>query len=457
MATQSQEILAAGIKVPGLPKIPIPTPSLPSWANPFNWLKDEIHKLLTGLTSFFETILLHPPRPPRANWQDYLFGNALGLTPALEIFTVVLVVVIALFHQGYFPRVTQALLMIIVLACIIPIFFSLCDYLIAAGDQLAQGAVFYNPPDNSGDKSLIVLPTISDVLGGVIGFTVIGILGFVLIMFILVYELVIIAVKFAFLPAYALKPLNERTERWFGRIVSLALVSMLFGRAAAVFCLELGKLAANNLPFNGNTFIEVIYLAAGFVFAIAVQISLLKGTSHVYSKATGGRVSSDSKVRGKVDTNNTKRQKVDVGGDIHGKTKGPLPVRLVKPPLKKRVKDGVAKEGGRRLAERLVPGAAAKANPYAFVAYEVGSRVKAGHKRRKQAKQEGSSEKTRSRPTGAKNAPASSATSGPNDLPPRSQGRNSQARSSGSSGRPGRPQRPSPQPRGKGDDDERRR
>ena len=82
-----------------LPDVNVPGPSI----NPLNYVPNPFESLLNwtrdlfqNMGELFEDLIIDPPRPVPGDWQDYLYGNSLGLARELSVAVAIILVVIAM-------------------------------------------------------------------------------------------------------------------------------------------------------------------------------------------------------------------------------------------------------------------------------------------------------------------------------------------------------------------------
>lgn len=257
-------------------------------------LSGTLQKKVTDMTNFFEDLLVHPIRPPEGELTDWLYGNALGLAGNLAISMVIIGFLLAIFSRQIAIRASHALLIALIALPLFQLFFALCDGLIEASSTLTAAILKAN--ELAGGGKLIAPPSISDLFWGSIGVLGIGISGTPLTIILAVFALLIIVVKFAFLPCLVLDPWGGRGAlRW---CISGGLVFMFLSRPTAALCIVLGKTIGYQ---THNVALTVIGTIAGIIVAIIAQFKLIKKTNQVV-----GNVLSKARTRidGRVETYN---------------------------------------------------------------------------------------------------------------------------------------------------------
>jgi len=179
--------------------------------------------------------------------------------------------------------------------------------------------------------------------------------GVILVGIFYMYEVVVILVQFTGILVFAVSPLGARTKKLLNLLISLGLVAMVFGRATAVFCLELSKIAINNLPGGSTPFGATFFIVVGILLAIAMQYALLYVTYRGQQMIVG-RVASS--VRGKVETTTKQRKTVDVTSALaaHAATMKPVTVNRVGnsgPPPRTSTSTKLAKAGAAVVATKV--------------------------------------------------------------------------------------------------------
>lgn len=321
--------------IPGvdLPDVNLPGPSLDPRnyiPNPFEWVLDKIRGLFLDLGKLFQDLIINPPRPEPGPWRDYLYGNALGVAPTIATAVCIVLVVVSMIWNKKVVSAGQAFVIAVLLAALGPAFFAFTDVLIASGTQLAEIVRDLYDPKTSGGNGFFALPDIVNPLGAIAGYFTASIAGAILVSIFIIYQLIIIGVVFVFLIVVALIPLGTWAEKLAGWLLSIGLVAMVFGQAAAILCLELGQIAIDNMPagIGGNSFVATVLLTGSILLAIAAQVLLIWGTHTGVVKAKGFI---GSQVRGRVETYTQQRHEVDVKAfDLaHMGSVVPIPVKPV--------------------------------------------------------------------------------------------------------------------------------
>jgi hypothetical protein len=294
--------------------------SLPNPFNPtsyindiFKYVDEKVHGLFNGLATTFQAMLTNPPKLQVVTLQDYLDGNSIGLATVIIYAVTIVTFVLVMFVQHRVRSLVRLGLTIVVLAVAEQVWFSFCNWLSDAGDQLANAAMFYQSPGSAtpSGSDLLGLPVINNVFGSIIGISWLFFLGMIVVLTVVFsYTLISEVVRFAGLPALALSPLGDRAQKFLDWIITLGLVSMLFGRAAAVFCLELGKWAGDTLPEGTTSLGATFYLTVALILAIVMQFVLIVTTHNTWVNARTGQLFST--IRGRVESVNRNRRPVDV-------------------------------------------------------------------------------------------------------------------------------------------------
>lgn len=353
------------------PNIKIPNPlnvfNPGSYINDaFNWLNGKIHDLFTGLATTIQDVLINPPQFHAATWQDYLDGSSIALANMLIFAVAVCLMVIIMFRHQRLKSLPHLAVTILGLAIADQSFFTLFDWLGSTGHTLALAAQFYHPAStgsggSSAAANLLAVPTFVNVIGSVVGLAWLTFLG-ILVVSIVVFAYILIGevVRFLILPAFVLRPIGDRSQKFFDWLVSLGLVATVFGLAVAVFCLELGKMATDNLPGGSTSFGSTFYLTAALGLALFMQVVLVIATHSVWVNARTGRLFST--IRGRVEsfTRRNRRPDVQSVNAAHARTMQPIPVTVAQPKIKHRA--------GRQLAAEATRIGTAKVAASRFVA-----------------------------------------------------------------------------------------
>jgi hypothetical protein len=296
-----------------------PLPSL----NPLHYIQEDLNKLFDGLLSSFQKVFIHPPHPTPGNWEDYLYGNAIGLAGVLSVAVcVTLFVLMMVFHQ----KIKSFGLALLAAACIgalYPAYFAFMDFLIKSGDDLAQAMHWYKPHD----PEFTHLPAFGNILGSILGIGSVTVTGGTLIGIFAIYELIIIVVKFFTPIAIAMGALGDRSKKFLSWLISLGLVTMVFGRAFAIFAIDTGRMVTENLDVANNGFIKTVFITVALLLAIILQGVLIWLTHKVTNNVVGRTY---SRVFGQVESLDRKQDQMGLGGlDAHLNTKGAIPVMMV--------------------------------------------------------------------------------------------------------------------------------
>jgi hypothetical protein len=274
--------------------------ALPNPFDPFgtamNALANMVQDLFKGLVSIFEQMIIHPPRPGPGSWQDELYGQGYGLALALVAGLSLIITVWAMIKQDRFNDLPIALGKLVLVGGLGYKWFDLCAWLTNAGAILGESAQFYHSTNSSGG-GLLSIPAPENPLGAIAGLSTVMFFGFWLVGIFYAYQILIIFVTFLGLPAFALSALGGGWLKFWHWLVSLGLVSMVFGQPAAVLCLELSQIAIDHLPAGQSSFGASFYTCAGIALAVFVQFLLVLATHKVWQDVSG-RV--HSTVRGQV-------------------------------------------------------------------------------------------------------------------------------------------------------------
>ncbi|HVS58590.1 MAG TPA: hypothetical protein VHD60_02500 [Candidatus Saccharimonadales bacterium] len=313
----------------------------------FNWINGKIHGMFMNVATVIEQYLTNPPQLHAATLQDYLDGNAIGIANLLIFGVAICLLVIIMFKHQRLRSLPHLAITIVILAIADQSFFVFWDWLIVAGHNLAVAAQFYHP-SNSGShnvdaSALLVDPGFSNVIAGIIGLlwlTFVGVSLTLIVVF--AYGLIGEAVRFLILPAFVLRPLGERSQKFFDWLVSLGLVAVVFGMPVAIFCLELGKAATDNLVAGHTAIGSTFYLTAALLLGMFLQIVLVIATHSVWVNARTGQLFST--VRGRVESFSRRNRRADTQSVIaaHARTMQPIPVVVTQPRVKHRVARHVA-------------------------------------------------------------------------------------------------------------------
>lgn len=259
---------------------PNPLSLLGNVFNPFDWLSGAISGLAKSEVGMFEQSIISPPPQPPHNWVDYLYGNAVGVSGLLSVGLTILLLSIAVIKHSTTSKFAMSFIMSCLVGVLAPIWFAAMNWLVGLGTNLATWAQFYHPHD------LVSLPNTNNPLGQIIALGAIFGVGSLVVLAFFAYSIVIVAVTFFGLPAMVLFPLGERARGFLNWIITLGLVSMVFGRPVAIVILEISKFLSDALA-NGNWFFETFILIGGFAMALIAQVILVVMLHTQVDKVTG--------------------------------------------------------------------------------------------------------------------------------------------------------------------------
>lgn len=255
-----------------------------------------LQQKINDLANFFEDFLVHPVRPPEGSVTDWLYGNAIGLAGYLVITLAIVGIILAWISPKAAIRGGKAFLLAVIAVPMFTVFFQLCDGMIQASDAVTGGIVQISKTAGSGP--LIAPPSITDLFWAGIGFIGIGASGGALVVVMIAFALLIVAVKFLFLPALVLDPWLGKARGILEWCMSIGFIAMFASRPVAAFCITLGRLLA--APAH-SVAITVIAIIAGIILAFAAQFVLVKKTRKIVGDVMSR---ARSQVYGKVETIN---------------------------------------------------------------------------------------------------------------------------------------------------------
>lgn len=270
---------------------------VPDWlSNPWAWLVRQEQDLLNGLVTVFEQVIIHPARPQPASWQDYLYGNALGLAGLIAYVVLIVVLVVSLFHHGAITNVLHAFMAFLFIALVGSVFFSWIDQINALGDDLAATAMLIYQSGSHANGMLDVTPP-ATTLGNLVTLTPVVVLAAFDAAIAEYYQVVVIIFKLMILIAIAIRSLGKWGRRLCNFTIATGVVSVLLGRASMIAIIQTGKLVATHLPANGLPFVYNTILIGSLLAAYIVQFVLLFIAYNAVSSVNG---KIDARVRGTV-------------------------------------------------------------------------------------------------------------------------------------------------------------
>lgn len=272
--------------------------------DPFGFLGDQFKQAIAqallqkciDLVNFFQNFLVHPVRPPEGDWTNWLYGNAIGLSGYFAVSLAISGLLLAYFSRKIAIRAGYAVIIALLATPLFVLFFELCDGVTKAADSVT--AALAKSGDLMGGGNLIVVPSIGDPIWALFGLGGIFVSGGALTLVMVIYAIIIIAVKFLTLIVLVLSSFFEWARRWFEWCISLGLVAMLLGRTVAMLIILMVKgitYSVHSVAFG------VIALVAGLAFATYLQYKLVKKTHSVVGKVAAH---ARSRVSGRVETYN---------------------------------------------------------------------------------------------------------------------------------------------------------
>lgn|GEM_PF-6355933 len=263
------------------------------------WINGLLIEFALGIITSLQNLLIDPPNIIGAGFLGIFYGNMLGVMPLLAFVASFTAIFIAIVIQRRTKNALQVVVIAIVVLMINSGFFIFTSWLYNSGTELARGMQF--APDEA-DELLLNLPIVINLIATIAGVNGVLLSGAILWGIMLMYAALNVSINFWFLPALTFYALGEWAKKFVKFLISLMLVTMLLGRMAAVFIIEVGKSVAVTPGFN-EPIIAYGVLIAAILIATIVQPLLIwacyAGVSYVISKSSGR-----SWIRGKVKTEN---------------------------------------------------------------------------------------------------------------------------------------------------------
>ena len=272
----------------------------------FGWIKDQLSALVNGTVDSVERLILTPHGTGNSAWEQYLFGNGIGLAESIAIAVTFVTCMIAMFWQKRIVNFGQALGASLIISVVAPTWIASTDYLISTGQEVS--AVFRFKNLQGGNEKLLNVPDVVNTLGSIIGLSIIFILAFILLLVFAFYFVADVFVKFFGLIAIAVYPIGKRSQRFANTIFSIGLVAMLLGPQFALLSINLGRFVANSAGGGKDPLILTVFLGAGMVLAIVMQYVLYVAANQVVNTVSG-RIGAS--VRGDVDASVRQQQPID--------------------------------------------------------------------------------------------------------------------------------------------------
>jgi hypothetical protein len=295
----------------------VPTPG-----NILQTMADAALDGLKSLVDMIQSVLVHPPRPHHGQWLDSFYGQSYGFSPLLAMAVAVIVTALAMFRAGKFERVFHAWFVVIAIAIGLKPWYGFCTWVVKnIRDPLCVWASHLYEPTDTHRNGIAALLDVVNPFGILGGAGAIVVTGWILILIVTLYELMIIGVTFGAPLAFALSAVGSRAQAVLHWVVSIGIVSMTIGAPIAIAFLEVGEYCADNAPLHSITMIAVFYLLASLVGGIYAQYRLLKATNQGLQNVTGRALTKGkSVVSGTVKTQPAGRQDVRIKED-HANTR----------------------------------------------------------------------------------------------------------------------------------------
>jgi hypothetical protein len=271
----------------------------------FGPIAEALKNFYLQMVGWFQSLLISPPTLVGSSFRDYLYGNALGIYHYLAISIAYVTFILALFFTKKRVNFLHALMILVVLAIIGPVWFSIMNQFDVLGDELTKASTeIYVPPAGQNQNILpplnfadafatiiLLLPTILWALSLYVTFA-----G---------YELVSTLVQFSGLIVLSLWALGDRVKKVFSMLVSAGIVTIVLGRPVAMLFIELGQGFVATLSGASGTmiFIGAITIMSLFL-ALLSQILLVFLTYHAVSPIVGKVIAA---VSGTVEAINIER------------------------------------------------------------------------------------------------------------------------------------------------------
>jgi hypothetical protein len=300
-------------------RIPDPFGWVDGWLddiNPFKQLAGMVSNGYTWMVGLYEELLVQIPGVQDQKWVIDFLNDAFGQAQFLSIISSMVLIAIVLFKRARLHNAVWSVLMTIFLLAAGQMWYMFCYFLMSISSHLSESAQLHHTT-HSGKSYLLYFDPISSVLGASGGYGILLVMGLPLFCQLLSYSVVNIIVMGFGIIGLALRFVGKISEKMSDLFVSIALVTMLFGKPAAILSINIGRelgdaMAASKLgKYSGaGPFMGWVGMASGFWWAFAWQIILFVGMTIAVSKVTG-HVNALSQVFGRVDTK-PERHEVDV-------------------------------------------------------------------------------------------------------------------------------------------------
>lgn len=299
----------------------------------FGWINDRIKEGINFLIEFLQILLLKRPPTGDSTFEQLIYGLSWGYGEQIAIWAVIILVFVAMFNRGYFASLMHALVVAVALMSFGAVFFKMWGWLADFELWLSRKAMFHNGDDN---QSLIVFPTIDNVLLSALGLGTTGILGFAVALMFFLFMIASVGAIAAFLPVTGLTALGDRPKKFWNILFAVLIVARVFGRPAAIFMLEIGQWAQDSDPLGlGNTSLGIFITTTGSLLMVFAAVKLLYTAAYHTPAFIKGKVSGASKVSGDVKAKLEDGQKVtteQARAEYNRAT--PMPVVMAEPPRK---------------------------------------------------------------------------------------------------------------------------
>lgn len=277
--------------------------------HPWDYIRDKLIDLYNGLGSLFDKWVIHPPGPLPGAWQTDLYGNALGLAGGLAAATFIVLMVVSMFWQRKLVSTGKSLVIAVLIGTLGPLFYAGSDWLVAAGSDLTSSVAHIGSLDS---QKLLLLPDIHNVFGAIFGTLILAVLGGLLVLIFLMYQLAIILATFFALPMIALYPIGRVPQTAMRWVVSMGLMAALVGRPVAALELKATSLVIQDVSgTTQSSFVAVALLTAALLLAIATQVGLI-WLAHKSYAGIEGVIRGVTDVRGRVEMTSKDNLKVEL-------------------------------------------------------------------------------------------------------------------------------------------------
>lgn len=345
---------------------------IPSWANPFSYIYNDMQGIVGGLQDKIESVIIHAPPQPHLSLLD-AYQHAL-MNWAAYIAYIVFIYAVTVFMLVYRKgrRILRSLVVMLSFGLVGPSWPWIVTQMVDAGTRLSKIADFYHPASTAASHQSI-LSGIANQTGGFFAGAITLLFGSGLALFMLVYGPGIQLFQLWGPVAYSFSALGKRGLQITNLLLSFGLVVTMLGRPVAIFWIEMGELWRDTFPLGKNPLGSIGYTVMAYAFATIAQLILL-AACYVGVTRVEGYIKAQSAGRVAAVINKTVKAELIQSRAAAARKALPIVVMNYDLPPGKQPNRVVNHKNGRRATE-LAGNALSTAHPAAGQAVKAGGRV----------------------------------------------------------------------------------